>query len=341
MQPAAAIRETTLACVLLLGCAGCSESPADLFVEVRTDVVAGIELTAIQVERFDASPEPLDGASGSDRQVASVAAGDDLSEGVRAAVFVGLEPGTHAIRVRLLSGADVVLERVVIVDVQTNMGITVVLSRSCGPVVCPGADDPLATQCRAGACVTPTCSTVAPEACPAPECGSDAECGAGPSCTRGVCADGACLVAIDDSLCADDQTCHPVDGCVGGRGYVAEVMADGPMAYWRFGEAAGAPTAVDATGNGFTGAFSSGVMLGERGAICGDSDTAARFDGGRSRRHGGRLGLPRVGPLQPRGVGEDRRLRQLRDTRKERPGAGWRRGGTGSSCTRPIQGFGA
>jgi hypothetical protein len=60
--------------------------------------------------------------------------------------------------------------------------------------------------------------------------------------------------------------------------YAAAVLADGPVAYWRMGEASGT-TAVDATGNGHDGLLKGGVKLGEPGALNGDSDTAMYFDG--------------------------------------------------------------
>ena len=59
--------------------------------------------------------------------------------------------------------------------------------------------------------------------------------------------------------------------------YPAVVLSDGPLAYWRLGEASGA-TAIDATGHGLNGRYSI-VALGTGGAIAGDLDTAASFDG--------------------------------------------------------------
>jgi hypothetical protein len=61
--------------------------------------------------------------------------------------------------------------------------------------------------------------------------------------------------------------------------YPAEVLADGPVVYWRLGESAGL-TAADASGHGHTGAFDNGVVLGVAGLV-GDADTAvATTDGG-------------------------------------------------------------
>jgi hypothetical protein len=56
------------------------------------------------------------------------------------------------------------------------------------------------------------------------------------------------------------------------------VLADGPIAYWRLGERTGT-TAVDSSGHAHTGTYMGGVTLGVPGALVGDFDTAARFNG--------------------------------------------------------------
>jgi hypothetical protein len=61
--------------------------------------------------------------------------------------------------------------------------------------------------------------------------------------------------------------------------YRAAVLADAPLAYWRLGEAAGAKTAKDETGNGHDGAVAPEVVLGVGGGLGGDTNTAARFNG--------------------------------------------------------------
>jgi len=62
--------------------------------------------------------------------------------------------------------------------------------------------------------------------------------------------------------------------------YAAGVLADNPLGYWRLGEASGS-TAVDASGSQNNGAYSL-VGLGTGGAIAGDKDSAASFDGSSS-----------------------------------------------------------
>ena len=44
--------------------------------------------------------------------------------------------------------------------------------------------------------------------------------------------------------------------------FAAEVLADGPIGYWRLGEALGSVTAADASGNLNNGTASGGITLG-------------------------------------------------------------------------------
>lgn len=59
--------------------------------------------------------------------------------------------------------------------------------------------------------------------------------------------------------------------------YDAEVLADGPNGYWRFGEPSGT-TAADASGNGNDGTYTGGFTLGQAGALAA-GDTAVRLNG--------------------------------------------------------------
>jgi large repetitive protein len=63
----------------------------------------------------------------------------------------------------------------------------------------------------------------------------------------------------------------------GPQTYKDLVIADGAIAYWRFGEASGT-TAVDERG-GSNGRYNNGVTLGQPGALAGDSNPAAQFNG--------------------------------------------------------------
>jgi hypothetical protein len=59
--------------------------------------------------------------------------------------------------------------------------------------------------------------------------------------------------------------------------YSGAVLADAPAAYWRLGETAG--PAVDKSGHGANGTYSGGVTRAVPGALTGDPDPAADFDG--------------------------------------------------------------
>jgi large repetitive protein len=59
--------------------------------------------------------------------------------------------------------------------------------------------------------------------------------------------------------------------------YPTEVANDNPAGYWRLGESSGT-NAADQTGAN-PGTYQSGVVLGVPGALFGDGNTAARFDG--------------------------------------------------------------
>jgi hypothetical protein len=64
-----------------------------------------------------------------------------------------------------------------------------------------------------------------------------------------------------------------------GAQYSSTILADGPIGYWRLGEPQTAPSAVEATGSGRNGNYTRSVVSGVQGAIAGDPDTAATFDG--------------------------------------------------------------
>jgi len=116
--------------------------------------------------------------------------------------------------VRTRDGA-VVSARQVVVDARESVAVTVLLSRSCANVECPGSGDRAATECQSGVCVSPECTPSNPAACP-PEvfCAAGSECEvSGPECARGTCLEGACLLERDDALCAADELCAP-EGCM-------------------------------------------------------------------------------------------------------------------------------
>ena len=91
------------------------------------------------------------------------------------------------------------------------------------------------------------------------------------------------LVSLDGlsgGLASSDASTGDSDSDAGptAQGYAAQVLADAPVAYWRFDELSGT-TAKDSSGHGNDAAYQGGIVLGVPGAIAGDPDTAASFDG--------------------------------------------------------------
>ena len=81
------------------------------------------------------------------------------------------------------------------------------------------------------------------------------------------------------SLCVFAGLLLALGGATASASYSSSVLADSPRGYWRLGEAPGATTVVDASGNANHGTYAGGVTLGLAGAIAGDANTAASFDG--------------------------------------------------------------
>ena len=118
-------------------------------------------------------------------------------------------------------------------------------------------------------------------------------------------------------LCAMDPA-HQKSGACGGDktvttaavgSYRDEVLADGPVGYWRLGESGGT-TAASETGTN-PGIYMNGVTLGRPGAITGDPSSAAGLDGIDDT-----VRVPKLG-----GTRADRRplARGLGETRQPRP----------------------
>jgi hypothetical protein len=61
-------------------------------------------------------------------------------------------------------------------------------------------------------------------------------------------------------------------------GYATQVLADGPVGYWRLGDPTGSSTATDATGSN-PGAYTAGVALGRPSLLSAHTDTAAKPGG--------------------------------------------------------------
>ncbi len=84
--------------------------------------------------------------------------------------------------------------------------------------------------------------------------------------------------------------------------FANEVLADGPIGYWRLGEAPGTVSAADASGNANSGTYSGGITLGQPGFHGGD--TAALFDGAT-----GRIVVPNSDVLNPANIAMEAKVR--------------------------------
>ncbi len=61
--------------------------------------------------------------------------------------------------------------------------------------------------------------------------------------------------------------------------YASVVAADAPAGYWRFGEPSGSTVQLDSSGHGNNGTYLGGVALAQPGALAGNPNTAASYDG--------------------------------------------------------------
>lgn len=215
--------------LFVLVCA-CSSEGVALRVDFRSDLEAGVDVAELLVE--------LEGMR-VERYV--VVSGARLLPGVAVARFEDLPPGEYTVRVTLFrrDGARLGARRVR-VNVQSERAVTVVFSRACLPVECPGANA-AATECNNGQCVPPECFPENPEPCGSSICAVPGDCPTNViACAQTVCDDGLCWWTDSEDSCPPDQVCG-LGGCVstmpddaggivdGGRmdgGFDADAMSD-------------------------------------------------------------------------------------------------------------------
>jgi len=196
--------------------AACSSDPSyELSVDLRTDYVQGEDFDTI-VLSIDTSPIAEGAEESAETTVtegALVAA--DYVGGVRIADVDGMSPGRKHLLLRLqLAGATVASTKA-LVEFDESRVLTMVVSRSCAGVECPGTDDPTeATSCLGGVCVDPECDPDDPMSCGVGECVADADCPDRVACLRAVCVGGACLDDRDDDACGGG-VCSASGTCVG------------------------------------------------------------------------------------------------------------------------------
>ncbi len=198
---------------------GCGDDGHTVLVGVRTDMVPGVEFSGIEVELADGRQE-------------TIARFDmDFIGGRRVASFSGLSAGTAEGIVRLVLPDGVVAERRFVLEVRTDPQVTtVLLSRDCRGVACPGSGSPVATACLAGQCVDPRCTQETPEFCaPAMECTNATDCpNDGDACSAASCIAGACFYG-DGGECDEGFYCHPEQGCLVAPISMADAGVDAAM----------------------------------------------------------------------------------------------------------------
>ena len=204
-RAAGVARSLVAACLVATGAIalGCSPTTAPLTVDVKTDVVPGIEFTGVRTEILD--------TTGGARAHAEIPAyrDEDWIHGRRAAELEGLERGTYVVRVALVrvDGTEVVSRRAS-VHVGGRTSVTMVITRDCPGVACATGQ-----TCSGGRCVDELCTVEHPETCPAAECLVDGDCIAAASCAIGYCTTGACFFVPDRSVCSAVEYCDPDRGC--------------------------------------------------------------------------------------------------------------------------------
>ena len=198
-------RARGLPCVLVLGLLGCGGGTETVRVDIRTDWVPTIEFREIEVTLDDTG----------NTVVYTATSGDDFLAGHRVASIDGVAAGAHTVRARLLAGDGRRLaERRVAIEVRGPTTVTMVFTRDCATVTCPGSGDASATECVGGECVDPECSPENPDACGESQCAADSDCpDPTAACARSVCLAGTCFTGSDFSICATSEYCNPESGC--------------------------------------------------------------------------------------------------------------------------------
>jgi len=143
------VRPVLFAC-LVVALLSCSASGYSVSVDVRSDLVAGEDVTEIRTVLSDAVGTEF-------THLEPIGAGDDLAGGVRAAEFDRLPTGEYVVEV-VVRGTESSLSRRSLIVLRQDLSLTVVLSSACVGVTCPGTGDaPDATECDEGRCAPPEC----------------------------------------------------------------------------------------------------------------------------------------------------------------------------------------
>lgn len=204
-----------LACLVVALASGCSDdSGASLLVDLRTDFAPQTDFQRVRTT--------LRASGGGPALLVEhdVADGERYLTGQRVADFADVAIGSVTLLVQLVkTNGSVVAEQSAAVEFRADLAVTVVITRSCLGVECPGdGDDPMAVACLGGRCVVPECSPDHPELCGPSECMGPADCVGFPECTDVRCELGSCLAAPDDARCGVGEFCDRTLGCLSNAG---------------------------------------------------------------------------------------------------------------------------
>lgn len=182
----------------------CKSPTHSLSIDLRTDFQPGLEFLVVHTDvhaggdahQFDVPAVAGDATFATGRRIA------DLSSLPRGEVVV-----TIAIRQR--NGTRV--RRIGRLNLTSDYAFTVVMTRSCDGVVCPGEE-----SCVGGKCASPECIDLDVECTskPPPACTTDAECPVKVPCMRGKCDSGVCMMLAIPGSCGGGTVCDPKSGCV-------------------------------------------------------------------------------------------------------------------------------
>jgi hypothetical protein len=200
-----------LPCLVVALVSGCSDdSGASLLVDLRTDFEPVVEFQRVRTT--------LAASGGAPALLVEhdATAAESYLTGQRVADFAGVAQGSVRLLVQLVkTNGSVVAEQSAAVEIRADLAVTVVVTRSCLGVECPGpSDDPMAVACLGGRCVVPECSPEHPELCGPSECTSPSDCTGHPDCADVRCELGSCLAVPEDTRCPPGESCDRTLGCV-------------------------------------------------------------------------------------------------------------------------------
>ena len=190
----------------------CAPDTGTLVVQVRSDLVPDTELAAVRVVVTPSGGgDPIEVRRG-------VEESRSWGAGVRVTQLEDLAAGEYRLVVAALDRDGVVIvQRPVRAEIVSGVTVvTVLLTRDCAGVECPGSGaDPSEVACLAGRCVQEGCTEETPEMCGTRECETPAECPMGPGgCVATECtATGACFEALDHESCSADEVCAASGMC--------------------------------------------------------------------------------------------------------------------------------